>query len=1174
MIHLGRLDLLRWGCFTDQTLAFGDPDGRLHLVYGGNTAGKSTTRRGTSALLFGIPGRTEDAHTHDYQDLRIGAQLLTDAGSVEVIRRKGNVNTLLGPDGQPLGDDPIGTALGGLTGQVYAGLFEISHESLVEGGRDLLAGHGAVGESLFAAAAGTGRLHRLLLELDAEAADLFKPTGRTAPLNVALSEYSQAMKQMNAETVRPSAAIAMRRALKAALGRIEELDGEIRQYDEQRGRLRRLKAVKPLLARHASLSAELENLADPPALDTGAQERRLSAQHDRDDAQRAIAAAEERVASLKEELEGHEDPGQLVEFEAAIGAVHSEIAAIRKGTSDRRKREGELQAEQARLDELVRAIGPGVVPNTLDEFASKDRVRLALDRHLEIRGEVVERARSASERAEAAERALERSKAALEMAPPPPDVTPLRAAVRAAAKAGPLEAQAAEARLRSADAAADANRCFAELTPRLADIEGLDELVIPSADLVGRFETGEEELQANIAAETRERDRLERVLSGQEARRSELDAAAQAPSAGDLTAARSARDEKWSLVREATEVRLDDAEVRAEQFETAMKTADTVVDARVAHADVVAQGAEIEAAGARIAIERDAAVARLTALAEQQEGLQAEWEALWPEGTPFPAIAAARQWISQRERISDLRTEAARGAREAAAAVDAANRHVQALTARLAGVGTEVPEDSCLEEAISLAESVAEKLIAKAAAHTRAAEAVENDARSLEDESRDQRSAANALASWEQTWAELRDEYGLTEDVSSDDVRSVLRAIDDAVTRRARVADLSRRIEGIDRDRENFERDVNEIRNAVCPDVVGMDPERAAAVLMERLAEAVRSREAMSRLHAEIEREQRVIADAERQSKDAHDRLQTLMDQAQVEREDELADVECRAIRAGELRDQLPACEREVAEAGEESFAALLEAAGQFSGDQLDAELADVERKLRALREDRDAAQQTAFDAREDLERADSSESASATAEVMQQHLASARDLAHRYAVAKLSACLLRETIERYRSKYQGPMLERANELFPMLTCDTFTELYVDWDDAGEPVLVGRDSQGHPLRVEQMSDGTREQLFLALRIAAIERYVEASGAVPVIFDDVFLESDDERAERIFKALAELARRTQVIVLTHHRHLVAIGQRVLDPESLALHDLDGTLGEMRAQARSSKRRAAA
>jgi uncharacterized protein YhaN len=43
---------------------------------------------------------------------------------------------------------------------------------------------------------------------------------------------------------------------------------------------------------------------------------------------------------------------------------------------------------------------------------------------------------------------------------------------------------------------------------------------------------------------------------------------------------------------------------------------------------------------------------------------------------------------------------------------------------------------------------------------------------------------------------------------------------------------------------------------------------------------------------------------------------------------------------------------------------------------------------------------------------------------------------------------------------------------------------------------------------------------------------------PVILDDAFLESDDDRSEKIFESLAELAAKTQVIVLTHRPREIA------------------------------------
>ena len=49
------------------------------------------------------------------------------------------------------------------------------------------------------------------------------------------------------------------------------------------------------------------------------------------------------------------------------------------------------------------------------------------------------------------------------------------------------------------------------------------------------------------------------------------------------------------------------------------------------------------------------------------------------------------------------------------------------------------------------------------------------------------------------------------------------------------------------------------------------------------------------------------------------------------------------------------------------------------------------------------------------------------------------------------------------------------------------------------------------VQVEGLSDGTRDQLYLALRLAAIEHHVETVSPCPVILDDILINSDDARA---------------------------------------------------------------
>jgi uncharacterized protein YhaN len=74
-----------------------------------------------------------------------------------------------------------------------------------------------------------------------------------------------------------------------------------------------------------------------------------------------------------------------------------------------------------------------------------------------------------------------------------------------------------------------------------------------------------------------------------------------------------------------------------------------------------------------------------------------------------------------------------------------------------------------------------------------------------------------------------------------------------------------------------------------------------------------------------------------------------------------------------------------------------------------------------------------------------------------------------------------------------------------------------------------------------MSQGTRDQLFLSLRLAAIEQHIEARGPFPVIADDLLVQFDDDRAVATLEVLSELSARTQVLFFTHHKHLVDLAE---------------------------------
>ena len=157
------------------------------------------------------------------------------------------------------------------------------------------------------------------------------------------------------------------------------------------------------------------------------------------------------------------------------------------------------------------------------------------------------------------------------------------------------------------------------------------------------------------------------------------------------------------------------------------------------------------------------------------------------------------------------------------------------------------------------------------------------------------------------------------------------------------------------------------------------------------------------------------------------------------------------------------------------------------------------------------------------------------------------------YASARLSSSIISEVIETYQQRYQGPLLARASELFATITGGRFAKVATDFDE-DMTILVGVRTNGKRETVGNLSSGTRDQLFLALRLAAIESHVGSQEPMPVVVDDIVINFDDASASATFKVLAELSKKTQVLFFTHHEHLLERAARAIGSGSFIAHQL--------------------
>ena len=242
-------------------------------------------------------------------------------------------------------------------------------------------------------------------------------------------------------------------------------------------------------------------------------------------------------------------------------------------------------------------------------------------------------------------------------------------------------------------------------------------------------------------------------------------------------------------------------------------------------------------------------------------------------------------------------------------------------------------------------------------------------------------------------------------------------------------------------------------------------------------------------------------------------------------------------------------------QAGGGSLDDLVQDTENANEDELKARLAQLQDEISQLEQQKNEAVRSLGENSALLQQMNGSPQAAAAQEQLEQILAQIQSDAEQYIRLKLASVLLQKTVDRFREASQGPVLKRACELFSQLTLERFSGIRPEYDDKGEAVLVGiRASDSSEIHVASMSDGTCDQLYLALRVALLEQSLQGREPIPLIVDDILVMFDDDRATAALRVLAELSAKTQVILFTHHARVVELAKELREKETVFVHSL--------------------
>jgi len=167
---------------------------------------------------------------------------------------------------------------------------------------------------------------------------------------------------------------------------------------------------------------------------------------------------------------------------------------------------------------------------------------------------------------------------------------------------------------------------------------------------------------------------------------------------------------------------------------------------------------------------------------------------------------------------------------------------------------------------------------------------------------------------------------------------------------------------------------------------------------------------------------------------------------------------------------------------------------------------------------------------------------------------AQAEQAADRYVVDALAVRLLNRARERFESERQPEVVRTAGRVFSAMTGGRYTDVRVPLDGTGITVLA---ASGGIKTSDQLSRGTAEQLYLALRVGLIGSLGTTGSALPVLMDDVVVNFDPERRAGAVTAIGELASMRQVLFFTCHPETAAAltagvpGSKVLQMDRCSL-----------------------
>lgn len=1152
------INMAAFAAFTNKLYSF-DKNIPFHFIFGPNESGKSTTLRAITQMLFGIKNNTNDDFIHSKSDLSIGATIESADGKLLTFKRKkSNKNSLIDINGNTIQEDQLRSFFNYLNEDQFSKLFGLNHDYLVSGGENILKSGGDADITIFEAVSGLSGLYNLIQSLENDANLLYTNTKNSRkPINSDISIHKDINKEIGKLLISESECKQNELSLTKLLNQKRELTESLYQCQSNKDRLAKISNNIPNIELYHHNQKKLIDYINTPELDDNSGEKRIQATINLSNIEVNIKRYMEEQHNILSKITSINVLQEFIDNKNEIVELYKYIMLYRDQC-------GNLPSLNAQLEEMKLDINNmlfklDINNEVMDEITSLNEIEI---RHLaeKIRS-IDENIRNNNSDIEEINSTIESIISIIGSDYRTKDLTALEAAIESITKLGDLESEYFELHSQyTSDKSSIEKSILVKLNKQLS-IDAIEKQYIIDDCVIETYEKYYNEFESKLNDIDAQKKQLNEMLIDKNTELNSYDINVVSYTYDDLTNNRKARDTLWNDVKTnyiyLQEDLKNDAYINNlhNDLDENFKETDVITECLLAQSDNTAKYKTISNSIGELSTKLEALDESLKNLNISHSTTKKAWTGYCSNmHLPYMHPKQLRIWISELKNIHKDIARLNNSLKDLTVYKDKIQYGKECLIDALNEVGALECKINNLVALLNYATSILKKLSNYNLKYDEYTKCTRE--KNLINEKNKELSLNKEalLLEWNQITyiykfgkvfdSEIIDEKLHQIKTLIDNMKSYNQLMKDKRECNSKISAYEKRANqllvalGISYDGNNIAQFITELHANLVSNEQAVITKNQLSTSLANLKETIDQQQADKEENLNILRQ--LCMDAGLHYENIHElpKLEKMYNEKKI------------------IKDEIERISTLLIQQNAKSLDDIISEAISYNAEKIESEIAFIEGHISETEKELSSINQQIGAVKEKINQLDNREAASIKAQELESVAARIGKNIDRYAYNKFAIYLLSKIIQIHSERNETPVLQKAKCIYKSITLGQYVDLKIIFDDKlKKNILVGVRHNGDEVTAECMSKGTRDQLYLSLRLAAIEMQIENRGPIPIILDDILIQFDKERVIATLEILRELSSKTQIIFFSHNEEVLALAKQVLNEKSMQVHYLN-------------------